>query len=146
MHLFKFLDDLAFAMPLALLAAGITGDRMARKALNPLDDMARRSSMIDTVLTIAQAESGEIKLKHTKFSLASLVHETVAIVGVLAEEKTQTIVLDGDPEVPGADPSVSSRRMAPAKRDGSPRADVLDYCDRLLWGASPKSSQVVPCC
>ncbi len=191
LHLIEFLEDLAFAMPLALLAAGITGDRMARKALNPLEAMARLteritasslgdripvdnpndefghmarvlnsllerleesfvklkqftsdvshelrtplaslrivgevglqcqqnpakyqdiigsmleevtrlSSMIDTLLTIAQAESGEIKLNHTQFSLADLVHETVSIVGVLAEEKTQTIVLDGDPDL-----------------------------------------------
>lgn len=191
LHLLEFLEDLAFAMPFALLAAGITGDRMARKALNPLEDMARLteritasslsdrvpvenpndefghmarvlnsllerleesfvklkqftsdvshelrtplaslrivgevglqseqnpskyqdiigsmleevtrlSSMIDTLLTIAHAESGEIKLKHTKFVLAGLVHETVAIVGVLAEEKNQALVLDGDPDL-----------------------------------------------
>jgi heavy metal sensor kinase len=191
LHLFEFIGDLAFAMPLALLAAGITGDRMARKALNPLEDMARLteritasslsdripvenpkdefghmarvlnsllerleesfvklkqftsdvshelrtplaslrivgevglqfqqnpaqyqdiigsmleevtrlSSMIDTLLTIAQAESGEIKLKRTEFSLAGLVNETVSIVGILAEEKTQTIVLDGDADL-----------------------------------------------
>ena len=191
LHLLEFLEDLAFAMPLALLAAGITGDRMARKALNPLEDMARLteritasslsdrvpvenpndefghmarvlnsllerleesfvklkqftsdvshelrtplaslrivgevglqseqnpskyqdiigsmleevtrlSSMIDTLLTIAHAESGEIQLKHTKFFLAGLVHETVAIVGVLAEEKNQTIALDGDADL-----------------------------------------------
>jgi len=190
-HVVEFLGDLAFAMPLALLAAGITGDRMARKALNPLEDMARLteritarslsdripiedpndelgymarvlnsllerleesfiklkqftsdvshelrtplaslrivgevglqsqqnpakyqdiigsmleevsrlSSMIDTLLTIAQAESGEIKLNHSEFSLGSLVYETVSIVGVLAEEKAQTVVLDGDSDV-----------------------------------------------
>jgi len=191
LHLLEFLEDLAFAMPFALLAAGITGNRMARKALNPLEDMARLteqitasslsdrvpvenpndefghmarvlnsllerleesfvklkqftsdvshelrtplaslrivgevglqseqnpskyqdiigsmleevtrlSSMVDTLLTIAHAESGEIKLKHAKFLLGGLVHETVAIVGILAEEKSQTIVLDGDPDL-----------------------------------------------
>jgi len=191
LHVFEFLEDLAFAMPFVLLAAGITGDRMARKALNPLGDMARLteritarslsdripvenpndefghmarvlnsllerleesfvklkqftsdvshelrtplaslrvvgevglqsqqnpaeyqdiigsmleevtrlSSMIDTLLTIAQAESGEIRLTRMEFSLADLVNETVAIVGVLAEEKSQTIVLDGDPDL-----------------------------------------------
>jgi heavy metal sensor kinase len=191
LHVFEFLEDLAFAMPFALLAAAITGDRMARKALNPLEAMARLteritasslsdripvenpkdefghmarvlnsllerleesfvklkqftsdvshelrtplaslrvvgevglqsqqnpaeyqdiigsmleevtrlSSMIDTLLTIAQAESGEIKLKRTEFSLSGLVNETVAIVGVLAEEKSQTIVLDGDADL-----------------------------------------------
>jgi heavy metal sensor kinase len=190
-HVFEFLEDLVFAMPLALFAAGITGDRMARKAMNPLEDMARLteritasslsdripienpndefghmarvlnrllerleesfvklkqftsdvshelrtplaslrivgevglqtrknpaeyqniigsmleevtrlSSMIDTLLTIAQAESGDIKLKHTEFSLAALVNETVSIVGVLAEEKSQTIIMDGDPDL-----------------------------------------------
>jgi heavy metal sensor kinase len=190
-HLLEFLGDLAFAVPFALLAAGITGDRMARKAMNPLEDMARLteritasslsdripvenpgdefghmarvlnsllerleesfvklkqftsdvshelrtplaslrvvgevglqsqqnpagyqdiigsmleevtrlSSMIDTLLTIAQAESGEIKLQCTEFSLAGLVNEMVSIVGILAEEKTQTIVLDGDADL-----------------------------------------------
>jgi len=64
-----------------------------------LEEVTRLSSMIDTLLTIAQAESGEIRLTRMRFSLADLVNETVAIVGVLAEEKSQTIVLDGDPDL-----------------------------------------------
>ncbi len=191
LHVFEFLESLAFAMPLALFAAGLTGDRMARKAMNPLRDMARLteritasslsqripienpndefghmarvlngllerleesfvklkrftsdvshelrtplasmrivgevglqsrqnsaeyqdiigsmleevtrlSSMVDTLLTIAHAESGEIKLQRSEFSLSSLVEETVLVVCVLAEEKAQSISLEGDSSV-----------------------------------------------
>jgi heavy metal sensor kinase len=224
LHLFEFLGDLAFAMPFALLAAAVTGDRMARKALNPLEDMARLteqitasslsdripvenpkdefshmarvlnsllerleesfaklkqftsdvshelrtplaslrivgevglqsqqnpaeyqdiigsmleevtrlSSMIDTLLTIAQAESGEIKLKCTEFSLAGLVNETVSIVGILAEEKTQTIVLDGD-----ADMQVEADR-------GFLRMALMNLLDNAVK-YSPLSSEIRVC-
>jgi heavy metal sensor kinase len=230
LHLFEFLGDLAFAMPLALLAAGITGDRMARKALNPLEDMARLteritasslsdripvenpkdefghmarvlnsllerleesfvklkqftsdvshelrtplaslrivgevglqsqqnpakyqdiigsmleevtrlSSMIDTLLTIAQAESGELKLKHTEFSLSGLVHETVAIVGVLAEEKTQTIVLDGDADLQ-VEADRGFLRMALVNLlDNAVKYSPLDSEIRVCWKLAGK--------
>lgn len=63
-----------------------------------LEEVARLTSMVDTLLTIAHAESGVIKLKKSVFSFMDLVQESVAIVRVLAEDKKQTLALEGKDE------------------------------------------------
>lgn len=61
-----------------------------------LEEVAKLTAMIDTLLTIAHADSGAIQLQQTTFALMDLVHEAVAVVGVLAEDKKQTLSLTGD--------------------------------------------------
>jgi heavy metal sensor kinase len=64
-----------------------------------LEEVARLTSMIDTLLTIAHADSGVIELQRSVFPMMDLVQESVGIVGVLAEEKKQTISIVGDKEI-----------------------------------------------
>jgi len=61
-----------------------------------LEEVAKLTVMIDTLLTIAHADSGVIQLRQTTFALVDLVHEAVAVVGVLAEDKKQTLSVTGD--------------------------------------------------
>jgi heavy metal sensor kinase len=61
-----------------------------------LEEVARLTSMIDTLLTIAHADSGVIALQRSVFPIMDLVQESVGIVGVLAEEKKQTISIVGE--------------------------------------------------
>jgi heavy metal sensor kinase len=61
-----------------------------------LEEVAKLTAMIDTLLTIAHAESGAIQLQQTTFALMDLVQEGVAVVGVLAEDKKQTLSVTGD--------------------------------------------------
>jgi heavy metal sensor kinase len=61
-----------------------------------LEEVARLTAMIDTLLTIAHADSGEVKLHRASFTLNELVQESVTVVGVLAEDKKQTIVITGE--------------------------------------------------
>ena len=61
-----------------------------------LEEVARLTSMIDTLLTIARADSGAIELRRTSFSFLDLVQESVGVVGVLAEDKKQTVSVSGD--------------------------------------------------
>jgi len=70
-----------------------------------LEEVARLTAMIDTLLTIAHADSGEVHLQRTVFKLSDLVQESIAVVGVLAEDKRQTIVVDGQSQ-----PSISADR------------------------------------
>jgi heavy metal sensor kinase len=190
-RLFEFLGLLLLAMPLALVAAGFAGYRVAGKAINPLEQMARQTeqitaqrlkeripvdnpddelghmarvlngllarlgesfeklqhftsdvshelrtplaairsvgevglqedhsteeyrdiigsmleevakltSMIDTLLTIAHADSGAIELQRFIFPMTDLVQESVGVVNVLAEDKKQTISVVGDNEI-----------------------------------------------
>jgi heavy metal sensor kinase len=61
-----------------------------------LEEVARLTSMIDTLLTISQADAGAIRLNRAVFPIMDLVEESVAVVGVLAEEKKQSIVVSGE--------------------------------------------------
>jgi heavy metal sensor kinase len=61
-----------------------------------LEEVARLTSMIDTLLTIAHADSGAIELQRSVFPMMDLVQESVGVVGVLAEDKKQTISVAGD--------------------------------------------------
>jgi heavy metal sensor kinase len=61
-----------------------------------LEEVAKLTAMIDTLLTIAHADSGAIQLQQTTFAFLDLVQEAVAVVGVLAEDKQQTLSVTGD--------------------------------------------------
>ena len=63
-----------------------------------LEEVAKLTVMVDTLLTIAHADSGAIQLQQTTFALMDLVQEAVAVVGVLAEDKKQTLSVTGDGE------------------------------------------------
>jgi heavy metal sensor kinase len=64
-----------------------------------LEEVAKLNSMADTLLTLAHAESGAIELHRTVFPFMELVNESAAVVGVLAEEKSQTVSVSGDPGI-----------------------------------------------
>lgn len=68
-----------------------------------LEEVARLTSMIDTLLTISQADSGAIRLNRTVFPIMDLVEESVAVVGILAEEKKQSILVRGEDALVSAD-------------------------------------------
>jgi signal transduction histidine kinase len=64
-----------------------------------LEEVARLTAMIDTLLTIAHADSGVINLQRSAFRMMDLLQESVGVVGVLAEDKKQTISVAGDNEI-----------------------------------------------
>jgi heavy metal sensor kinase len=64
-----------------------------------LEEVARLTAMIDTLLTIAHADSGVIQLHRSVFPVMDLVQESVGVVSVLAEDKKQTISVVGDSEI-----------------------------------------------
>jgi len=64
-----------------------------------LEEVARLSSMIETLLTMAHADSGVTQLQRTVFPMMELVEESVGVVGVLAEERGQSLVVRGDQQV-----------------------------------------------
>ena len=64
-----------------------------------LEEVSRLTGMIDTLLTIAHAESGVLVLNRSRFSVGELVQEAVSIVRVLAEDKGQAILLSVEDQV-----------------------------------------------
>ena len=82
---------------------GLQGDHDTEKYRDiigsMLEEVARLTAMIDTLLTIAHADSGAIELQRSVFPMMDLVQESVGVVGVLAEDKKQTISIVGDNEI-----------------------------------------------
>jgi signal transduction histidine kinase len=93
-----------------------------------LEEVARLTAMIDTLLTIAHADSGEVELHRTVFALNDLVQESVAIVGVLAEDKKQTILLAEQSQI-----SVSADR-------NFLRMAVINLLDNAVKYSPPEST------
>lgn len=92
-----------------------------------LEEVARVTSIIDTLLTIAQTDSGAFKLNRTVFPLMDIVEESVGVVAVLAEEKKQTIHVGGDTTV-----SVSADR-------GFLRMAIVNLLDNAVKYSPPGS-------
>jgi signal transduction histidine kinase len=61
-----------------------------------LEEVDRLSNTVGSLLAISRAEAGETTLHPTHFCLMDLVRNAVRIIGMLAEEKHQTIALSGD--------------------------------------------------
>jgi len=64
-----------------------------------LEEVVKLNSMVDTLLTLAHAESCAIELHRTVFPFMELVNESAAVVGVLAEERNQTVSVTGDSRI-----------------------------------------------
>ncbi len=64
-----------------------------------LEEVNRLTLLVESLLTISRADAGQIQLQHTTVEVLDLAKESAALLEVLAEEKHQTIVVDGDPSL-----------------------------------------------
>jgi heavy metal sensor kinase len=64
-----------------------------------LEEAGRLSHLVDSLLMIARAESGQVRLVRTTISLLPFVRETASVLDVLAEEKGQHVSIRGDETV-----------------------------------------------
>jgi two-component system phosphate regulon sensor histidine kinase PhoR len=65
-----------------------------------LEEAARMTRLVDCMLALARAETGQPRLARAEFDLASVAESAVEFVRVLAEEKAQALTLDaGQPTV-----------------------------------------------
>ena len=60
-----------------------------------LEEADRLASLVDRLLTLSRAETGQARLSSAAFDLRGLADEVAAHLGVLAEEKGQAIRVDG---------------------------------------------------
>jgi len=60
-----------------------------------LEESARLSRLVDSLLTIARADAGQIRLKKESVPVMPFVRETMSLLDVLAEEKGQRLSVDG---------------------------------------------------
>ena len=61
-----------------------------------LEEVGRLGRLVESLLTISRADSGQIRLQQSTIALFPLVQEASFLLDVLAEEKGQTLSLDGD--------------------------------------------------
>jgi len=64
-----------------------------------LEEVRRLTHLVDSLLVISRADSGQIALQLSTFSCMDLVQEVVSVVGILAEDKHQVIRMTGSVEV-----------------------------------------------
>ncbi len=61
-----------------------------------LEESSRLGRLVDGLLLVARADAGEVQLKRIDLSAVELARETAALLDVLAEEKGQTVSIQGD--------------------------------------------------
>jgi heavy metal sensor kinase len=61
-----------------------------------LEETNRLTRLVDSLLTLSRADAGRIQLHLTEMSLLDLVRESAGLLEVLAEEKNQTLQVEGD--------------------------------------------------
>jgi heavy metal sensor kinase len=61
-----------------------------------LEEVNRLTRLVDSLLTISRADSGAIRLRPSNIPLLDFARETAALLEVLAEEKRQTVSIEGD--------------------------------------------------
>ncbi len=64
-----------------------------------LEEVGRLSQLVDSLLTISRAESGQVQLARVAISLLPFVRDTVSVLDVLVEEKGQLLTMEGDERV-----------------------------------------------
>jgi heavy metal sensor kinase len=64
-----------------------------------LEEAGRLSRLVESLLTISRADSGQIRLERATVGLLPLVREASFLLDVLAEEKGQTLSLEGDDSI-----------------------------------------------
>jgi heavy metal sensor kinase len=61
-----------------------------------LEESSRLARLVDSLLTITRADAGQLRLERTAIPILAFSREVISLLEVLAEEKGQTISLDGD--------------------------------------------------
>jgi signal transduction histidine kinase len=71
-----------------------------------LEEANRLTRLVESLLTISRADAGQIQLQHTVVNVLELARESATLLEVLAEEKNQTITVQG-----GASITISADRL-----------------------------------
>jgi heavy metal sensor kinase len=64
-----------------------------------LEETSRLTQLVDSLLTMSRADAGRIQLHGAETPLFEFARETASVLEVLAEEKEQTLNVEGDPSV-----------------------------------------------
>jgi signal transduction histidine kinase len=63
-----------------------------------LEEVNRLNRLVDSLLVLSRADAGAVKLQNVTFPILDIARECVSLLQVLVDEKSQTLVLEGDPD------------------------------------------------
>jgi signal transduction histidine kinase len=66
-----------------------------------LEETNRLSALVESLLVITRADSGQTKIIKERIFIMDLVREAASLLEVLAEEKKQNLSIDGDESAEG---------------------------------------------
>jgi heavy metal sensor kinase len=92
-----------------------------------LEEVRRLTHLVDSLLAISRTDSGQIALNLTTFPLVDLIQEVVNVVGILAEDKDQAILIEG------------SNQIAVRADRGVLRQAVLNIVDNAIKYSPPET-------
>ncbi len=102
----RFTSDAAHELRTPLTAIRSVGEVALQKQSGPydyreaissmLEEANRLSRLVDALLLVARADSGQVQLERINLPALEIARETAALLDVLAEEKGQTISIQGD--------------------------------------------------
>ena len=61
-----------------------------------LEETNRLTRLVDALLTISRADAGQLDLQRAPIAVLELLRESTELLGVLMEEKKQSLILEGD--------------------------------------------------
>ena len=107
-----------------------------------LEEADRLASLVDRLLTLSRAESGQAKLSIVDVDLRDLADNVASHLGVLAEEKRQSIVVEGKES-----PHVSADRLVLRQAlislvDNAIKFSPAGGCIRIRVSETPQSGVV----
>ncbi len=73
-----------------------SGEEYREVIASMLEEVRRLTRLVDSLLVISRADSGQITLRLSTISCMEVVEEVSELVGILAEDKQQTILIEGD--------------------------------------------------
>jgi heavy metal sensor kinase len=101
----RFTSDAAHELRTPLTAIRSVGEvGLQRKAGNEhyrevigsmLEESARLSRLVDSLLTISRADAGQIRLEKVEIPILPFVREAISVLEVLAQEKDQVLSVNG---------------------------------------------------
>jgi heavy metal sensor kinase len=112
------------------LQKGHSNDEYREVIASMLEEVRRLTHLVDSLLVISRADSGQMTLHLSSFACMDLIQEVVGVVGILAEDKHQTIRMIGDSEI-----SVRADR-------GILRQAILNLVDNAIK-YSPEDSEIL---
>lgn len=63
---------------------------------NMLEETNRLTRLVESLLTLSRADAGQIRLRTSRFPIMGLLRESAELLEVLADEKEQRMILQGD--------------------------------------------------